>query len=77
MDKRDHDAILNAYNVAKEQLARKKNDSDSAADALQESIVGGHQSASSREEPYWICAPRSPSGVQAAYKLGTAIRADG
>jgi DNA-directed RNA polymerase specialized sigma24 family protein len=40
MDKRDHDAILNAYNVAKEQLARKKNDSDSAADALQESMVG-------------------------------------
>jgi hypothetical protein len=40
MDKRDHDAILNAYNVAKEQLARKKNDADSAADALQESIVG-------------------------------------
>lgn len=40
MDKRDHDAILNAYNVAKEQLARKKNDSESAADALQESIVG-------------------------------------
>ena len=40
MDKRDHDAILNAYNVAKEQLARKKNDSDSAVDALQESIVG-------------------------------------
>ena len=40
MDKRDHDAILNAYNVAKEQLARKKNHSDSAADALQESMVG-------------------------------------
>jgi len=40
MDKRDHDAILNAYNVAKEQLARKKNDPDSAADALQESMVG-------------------------------------
>jgi len=40
MDKRDHDAILNAYNVAKEQLARKKNDSDSTADAFQESIVG-------------------------------------
>ena len=32
MDMRDHDAILNAYNVAKEQLARKKNDRDSAAD---------------------------------------------
>jgi len=40
MDKRDHDNILKAYNVAKEQLARKKNDLDSAADALQESIVG-------------------------------------
>ena len=40
MDKRDDDAILNAYNVAKEQLARKKNNLDSAADALQESMVG-------------------------------------
>jgi RNA polymerase sigma factor (sigma-70 family) len=39
MEKRDHDAILNAYNLARERITRRKTDLGLAEDALQESIV--------------------------------------
>ena len=39
MDKKDHDAILNAYNLARERLAKKKADSGLVEDALQQSMV--------------------------------------
>jgi hypothetical protein len=39
MDKRDHDAILNAYNLARERLAKRKSDSGQVEDALQQSMV--------------------------------------
>jgi hypothetical protein len=40
MDKRDHDTILNAYNVTKERLAKKKNGRDSAADGRSSRLCG-------------------------------------
>ena len=39
MEKRDQDAILNAYNLARERITRRKTDLGLAEDALQESIV--------------------------------------
>jgi hypothetical protein len=39
MDKRDHDAILKAYNVARERLAKRQSDSGQVDDALQQSMV--------------------------------------
>jgi hypothetical protein len=39
MDKQDHDAILNAYNLARERIANRRADSDLIEDALQQSIV--------------------------------------
>jgi hypothetical protein len=39
MDKQDHDTILNAYNLAKERLAKRQSDSGQVDDALQQSMV--------------------------------------
>lgn len=39
MNQRDHDAILNAYNLARERIANRRADSDLAEDALQESMI--------------------------------------
>jgi len=39
MDKQDHDTILNAYNLAKERLAKRQSASGQVDDALQQSMV--------------------------------------
>ena len=39
MNKRDHEAILNAYNLARERIAYRRADSDLIEDALQQSML--------------------------------------
>jgi len=39
MDKQDRDTILNAYNLAKERLAKRQSDSGQVDEALQQSMV--------------------------------------